>query len=145
MRVNRITSQVENDMSDPIGLRWIESESWQPETDRNFACVRRSDVSKSPIGFRAPGFRLNPIEFARFSSGSDEFRFTPTMDPIGIPRNRKSETSTWVDLDFLPLTIDTKLFPQNLISIRSQFTNQTLNQTDLTFKLPIPSYACNIF
>ena len=51
---------------------------------------------ENPIGFRAPGFRFNPLEFERFSSDSDEFRPNPVIDPIGNPRNRKSEGSTWV-------------------------------------------------
>ena len=36
-----------------------------------------------PIGFRAPGFRRNPIVLCQFLSESDLFRSNPVMDPIG--------------------------------------------------------------
>ena len=50
-----------------------------------------------------------------------------------------------LDLNFLPGSILRELFSPNSISIRSQFTDQTLNENELKCKIPIPSNPSNTF
>ena len=88
-RYDRFTISFSQDLICYDKIRQTEMVGFLSESTRSFSEKIRSDSGRQDSDAERQ-------EADDVLSESDEFRFNPAMDPIGIPRNRKSETSTWV-------------------------------------------------
>ena len=88
-RYDRFTISFSQDLICYDKIRQTEMVGFLSESTRSFFTEIRSDSGRQDSDAERQ-------EADDVLSESDEFRFSLAMDPIGIPRKRKSETSTWV-------------------------------------------------